>query len=90
MKIENNSLPGVVSGENPAAKPLKAVLEKTGADSAEFGNLDELEISIKSQQDVRTGVVEKAAALVNQSQWPLKEMLRKVASLLSMAMEKSS
>ena len=86
MQINPNSGPAPVSGVDTAAKTVKRVT--TESDSASFSHVDELEKSMRDQEDMRVEVVKKAAALVIQDHYPPAETMRRFASLLAIKIGK--
>jgi hypothetical protein len=67
-----------------AAKTVKRAT--TESDSGSFSHVDELEKSLRDQDDVRADVVKKAAALVNQDHYPPAETMNRFANLLAIKM----
>ena len=84
MQIERASGPAPVSNVDTDAKAVKRVT--TESDSAMFSHVDELEKSLREQDDVRADVVKKAAALINQDQYPPAETMNRFANLLAIKM----
>ena len=84
MQIDRNNGPAPVTGVDTAAKTVKRTT--TESDSGSFSHVDELEKSLRDQDDVRADVVKKAAALVNQDHYPPAETMNRFANLLAIKM----
>jgi hypothetical protein len=67
-----------------AAKTVKRTT--TESDSGSFSHVDDLEKSLRDQDDVRADLVKKAAALVNQDHYPPAETMNRFANLLAIQM----
>ena len=75
---------------NAGNGPAKVVRRTAESDSAVFNHADELSQSLAEQADVRDIKVNNANALINQSQWPPKETIYRMASLLAMNMSQNT
>jgi hypothetical protein len=88
MQINPNSSSAPIGPSDNAAKTVKRAA--TEVDSAAFSHVDELEKSMRDQEDTRAEVVQKAAELTNQPQWPPSETIRRIANLLAISMGQSA
>lgn len=84
MQIDPNSGPAPIARVDTAAKSVKQAA--TESDSTAFSRVDELDKSLRELDDARPEVVKNAAALVNQSQWPPGDTIRRIADLLATTM----
>jgi hypothetical protein len=80
VQINPNNGLAAAYGVGGSAKTVRRTAEN---DSAAFAHSDELSKALASEEDVRDVAVNNASALINQSQYPPKEAIQRMASFLA-------